>query len=91
MSSRTSHYECMRAPIITVVTAVCLMTGLGVTGCGQESQTCDVADYGSGDTSGYQTSQQALQVGACPARAMAVNGRVEDDRTQHARSKLHLR
>ncbi len=61
MPSRASHYECMRASIITVATAACLVTGLGVSGCGQQSQACNVADYGGGDTSGYQAPQQALQ------------------------------
>jgi hypothetical protein len=48
----------MRVPIIAVA-AACL-TAAGVSGCGQTSQTCSVADY-AGGTSGYQTPQQALQ------------------------------
>jgi hypothetical protein len=51
----------MRAAIIRVAMAACLMAGLGVSGCGQPSQTCNVADYAGGDTGGYQTPQAALQ------------------------------
>ena len=49
----------MRAPI-TAVAAACL-AAVGVSGCGQPAQTCAIADYGGGGTSGYQTPQQALQ------------------------------
>lgn len=42
------------------VAAVCL-SAFGVSGCGQSYQACRAEDYGSGDTGGYQTAQQALQ------------------------------
>jgi hypothetical protein len=45
---------------ITAAVVACLATA-GVSGCTQPTQTCAVADYGGGGTSGYQTPQQALQ------------------------------
>lgn len=49
----------MRVRIAAVVLA-CLAAA-GVSGCTQPTETCGVADYGGGGTSGYQTPQQALQ------------------------------
>ncbi len=45
---------------ITAVLIACLAAA-GVSGCAQSAETCAVADYGGGGTSGYQTPQQALQ------------------------------
>jgi hypothetical protein len=41
--------------------AVIWLAAVGVSGCTQHTETCAVADYGGGGTSGYQTPQQALQ------------------------------
>ena len=49
----------MRARITTVVVACLAAAGAG--GCSQPTETCVVADYGGGGTSGYQTPQQALR------------------------------
>ena len=49
----------MPARITTAVVACLAVTG--VSGCAQPAQTCAVADYGGGGTSGYQRPQQALQ------------------------------
>ena len=43
----------------TVIVACVAVAGVG--GCAQPTETCMVADYGGGATSGYQTPQQALQ------------------------------
>jgi hypothetical protein len=45
---------------ITAVILACLAAAV-VSGCAQPAETCAVADYGDGGTSGYQTPQQALQ------------------------------
>lgn len=42
------------------MTVACLVV-VGASGCAQPGETCAVKDYGGGDTSGYQTPQQALQ------------------------------
>jgi hypothetical protein len=42
------------------VVVACLAVA-GVGGCAQPTETCAVADYGGGGTSGHQTPQQALQ------------------------------
>ena len=49
----------MRIRVTTAVVA-CLAAG-GVGGCTQSTETCAVADYAGGGTTGYQTPQQALQ------------------------------
>ena len=49
----------MRVRTSAVVLA-CL-AAVGLSGCTQPTETCGVADYGGGGTSGYQTPQQALQ------------------------------
>ena len=43
-----------------MVVVACLAAA-GLSGCAQPTETCAVADYGGGGTSGYQTPQQALQ------------------------------
>ncbi|MGH3229597.1 MAG: hypothetical protein ACRDOA_13605 [Streptosporangiaceae bacterium] len=45
---------------ITAAVVACL-AAVGVSGCTQPTETCAVADYVGGGTSGYQTPQQALQ------------------------------
>lgn len=45
---------------ITAALVACLAAA-GVSGCTQPTETCAVADYAGGGTSGYQTPQQALQ------------------------------
>ena len=52
----------MRARI-TAAAVACLaaLAAARVSGCTQPTETCAVADYGGGGTSGYQTAQQALQ------------------------------
>ena len=45
---------------IAAAAAACLCA-IGVGGCTQPTETCVVADYGGGGTSGYQTPQEALQ------------------------------
>ena len=50
----------MRVPIAAAVVACLALLG-GVSGCTQGTETCAIADYGGGGTSGYQTPQQALQ------------------------------
>lgn len=66
------------------VAAVCLGT-FSVSGCGQPSQACAVADYGGGGTSGYQTPQQALQsVLARHVRWLAATGWKMTERGTHA-------
>jgi hypothetical protein len=45
---------------ITAAVVACLAAA-DVSGCTQPTETCVVADYGGGGTSGYQTPQQALQ------------------------------
>ena len=45
---------------ITAAIVACLAAA-DVSGCTQPTETCIVADYGGGGTSGYQTPQQALQ------------------------------
>jgi hypothetical protein len=37
------------------------LAAVGLSGCTQPTETCGVADYGGGGTSGYRTPQQALQ------------------------------
>ena len=54
-----SQHGCMRVSIAAAAVA-CLAAG-GVSGCTQPTETCAVADYGGGSTTGYQTPQQALQ------------------------------
>ena len=49
----------MRVRTNAVVLA-CL-AAVSLSGCTQPTETCGVADYGGGGTSGYQTPQQALQ------------------------------
>jgi hypothetical protein len=86
MPSQPSQYGCMRAPIIAVATAACL-TALCVSGCGQQSQTCAVADYGGGGTSGYQTPQRALQsVLAQHVQWLSAAGWKMTERSTHAAS-----
>ena len=73
----------MRAPIVAVA-AACL-TALGVSGCGQSTQTCAVADYGGGGTSGYKTPQQALQsVLARQEQGLSATGWKLTGRSAHA-------
>jgi hypothetical protein len=45
---------------ITAAVVACLAAA-GVSGCTQPTETCIVADYAGGGTSGYQTPQQALR------------------------------
>jgi hypothetical protein len=45
---------------ITAALVACLAAA-DVSGCTQPTETCNVADYGGGGTSGYQTPQQSLQ------------------------------
>ena len=45
---------------ITAALVACLAAA-DVSGCTQPAETCAVADYGGGGTSGYQSPQQALQ------------------------------
>ena len=49
----------MRVPVAAAVVACLAAVGMG--GCTQPTETCVVADYGGGGTSGYPTPQQALQ------------------------------
>jgi hypothetical protein len=37
------------------------LAAVGLSGCTQPTETCGVADYGGGGTSGYPTPQQALR------------------------------
>jgi len=75
----------MRAPI-TAVAAACL-AAVCVSGCGQPAQTCAVADYGGGGTSGYQTPQQALQsVLARHEQWLSATGWKMTERSPHAAS-----
>jgi hypothetical protein len=46
---------------ITAAAATACLAAIGVNGCTQPTETCNVADYSGGGTSGYQTPQQALQ------------------------------
>ena len=50
----------MRVRITAALIVACLAAA-GVSGCTQPTETCAVADYAGGGTSGYQTPQQALQ------------------------------
>jgi len=49
----------MRVRIAAAVVAG--LATVDVSGCTQPTETCAVADYGGGGTSGYQTPLQALQ------------------------------
>jgi len=53
-----SQHGCMRVRI-TVAVVACLAVA-GMSGCTQPTETCAVADYGGGGTSGYQTPLQSV-------------------------------
>ena len=67
-----------------VVAVIACLAAAGVSGCGHDV-SCDVADYGAGGASGYQTPQQALNSAlAQRMQWLSATGWVLKEKTAHA-------